>query len=675
MIYQGGSWPEKYHDQIFMNNIHGARLNQDKLMRKGSGYVGDRAPDFLFANDRSSQILYFRYGPDGQVYAIDWYDIQQCHTTRVDDHDRGNGRVYRIAFNNALPEKVDVASWNNDKLVEALTHKNQWYVRTARRILQERSVAPEFSKVAETIRSKMKNTKDSTEQLNYLWTLASCDRLTQEDFSWAISGQDAYVRGWGVQLGVEHLFAKNAASVLDSMTKLAQSKSLTQVDRLYLSAATLKLPVSSAGSLLKLLVTSSEDNGDHNLPLMYWYSLSRIARENPQSAGEIAKSSQIDILPGYLVRQLSSSDELANMSVAMNVISHYAQQPAAEDLLQELVQGLATRKSPAMPKDWSNVRSALMKNKSPVVNRLTLSVAAKFRDQDAIKQLVNTVSDSNSKAEDRVYAINTLRDIRDERVTDLAAQLLADPAMRSTAINVLADDLNEQRANDLLSAMKGWSMEDRRLAVYALTRRASTANVLWQAMQNRTIGVHEVSADMIEQLGQVKDFSAFAELKEKWSAARQSVGQAEKQIAQLKSIVESRGDQTDLGNGKVLFAKTCGQCHQLFGEGANIGPELTGSNRRDLDYLFSNIVTPSAVMAKDYQPWIVQTSDGRVLTGLLRQKTDASIVLQTTTELVTLYTDEIDGMKQSEQSMMPENLLATLTQEQIADLVAYLRSK
>ncbi len=80
-------------------------------------------------------------------------------------------------------------------------------------------------------------------------------------------------------------------------------------------------------------------------------------------------------------------------------------------------------------------------------------------------------------------------------------------------------------------------------------------------------------------------------------------------------------------------------------------------------------------MAKEYQPWIVQTADGRVLTGLLKQRTKESITLQTTTEIVTLYTDEVDGMKQSEQSMMPENLLATLDQKQIANLVGYLRSK
>jgi hypothetical protein len=68
MIYLGGKWPAKYRDQIFMNNIHGARFNQDQLMPQGSGYVGDRAPDFLLSNDSWSQLLYFTYGPDGDIF-------------------------------------------------------------------------------------------------------------------------------------------------------------------------------------------------------------------------------------------------------------------------------------------------------------------------------------------------------------------------------------------------------------------------------------------------------------------------------------------------------------------------------------------------------------------------------------------------------------------------------
>ncbi len=117
MIYLGGSWPAKYRNQIFMNNIHGARLNQDQLEPKGSGYVGDRAPDFLLTNDQASQIVYFRSGPDGQLYMIDWYDLNQCHRTEREVHDASNGRVFRVVYNDAKPVVVDMATKSDKELV------------------------------------------------------------------------------------------------------------------------------------------------------------------------------------------------------------------------------------------------------------------------------------------------------------------------------------------------------------------------------------------------------------------------------------------------------------------------------------------------------------------------------------------------------------------------------
>ncbi len=98
MIYLGDRWPEKYRNQLFMNNIHGARLNQDQLAPSGSGYVGDRAPDFLLANDSWSQIINLQLGPDGQMYMIDWYDKNQCHLPEVNAHDRTNGRIFRVSY-------------------------------------------------------------------------------------------------------------------------------------------------------------------------------------------------------------------------------------------------------------------------------------------------------------------------------------------------------------------------------------------------------------------------------------------------------------------------------------------------------------------------------------------------------------------------------------------------
>jgi putative membrane-bound dehydrogenase-like protein len=677
MIYQGASWPEKYHDQIFMNNIHGARLNQDQLTRQGSGYVGNRAPDFLFANDRSSQILYFRYGPDGQVYAIDWYDIQQCHTKKNEDHDRGNGRIYRIAYNNTPPAKVDLNKFSNAQLVEALLHDNQWYARTARRLLQERSSQPKFDDTVNLMRTELLKQFDTAKQLNIIWTLAACGAFDEVLLDMTLSSEDQYVRSWGIQLATEHLGNRSDEgnqSLVKKFAKLSGSTRSEPVDRLYLLSAALRLPINVSAAIVQNALGRFDDSADHNLPLMAWYNVSRIAESNPLKAAELAERSKLPLVKRFLMRQISSSDDREAMSIAMRMLDAHATSDQAEGLLKELLVGLSTRKSPTMPADWPKVREAIAKNTNADAVRLSLGAAAKFREQAAIDKLASIAVDKQDDAPNRLFALNTLRDIREPRLSGIVSETLKEAALRPVSINAMADDLNPQSAQQLVDAMKGWSLEDRRLAIYTLSRRSSTANVLANAIKERTIGVSELSADMMEQLSQLKGFDGITELKEIWSASRQSVGEASKQIAQLKSIIDQHADQIDLADGKALFTRTCGQCHQLFGEGAMIGPELTGSNRKDLDYLFSNIVTPSAVMAKEYQPWIVQTDDGRVVTGLLKQKTSNSIVLQTTTEVLTLYTDEVEGMKQSEQSMMPENLLTTLDKQQIANLVGYLRS-
>ena len=98
MIYLGDNWPARYRDQIFMNNVHGNRVNNDLLQRQGSGYVGDRAPDVMLANDKWFRGINLKYGPDGSVYVIDWYDPNACHRTNPEIWDRTNGRIYNVGL-------------------------------------------------------------------------------------------------------------------------------------------------------------------------------------------------------------------------------------------------------------------------------------------------------------------------------------------------------------------------------------------------------------------------------------------------------------------------------------------------------------------------------------------------------------------------------------------------
>ncbi|GIW99760.1 MAG: hypothetical protein KatS3mg111_3093 [Pirellulaceae bacterium] len=150
MIYLGGTWPQHYRSVLFMNNIHGQRINTDFLEPSGSGYVGTHGPDFLLTGDQASQILNMRYGPDGNVYVIDWYDMQACHRNEVEVHDRSNGRIYKINYAAAKHRapQVDLPTATDGELAQQCLATNEWYYRHARRLLQERAASAAIEQAA-----------------------------------------------------------------------------------------------------------------------------------------------------------------------------------------------------------------------------------------------------------------------------------------------------------------------------------------------------------------------------------------------------------------------------------------------------------------------------------------------------------------------------------------------
>jgi putative membrane-bound dehydrogenase-like protein len=117
LIYLETAWPAEYRGSLFMNNIHGARINRDVLRPSGSGFVGSHAPDFLLAHDAWSQIVHLEAGPDGSVFMIDWYDKNQCHHKEVDSHDRSNGRIFKVAYGHGKAAPLDLRKLDDRSLV------------------------------------------------------------------------------------------------------------------------------------------------------------------------------------------------------------------------------------------------------------------------------------------------------------------------------------------------------------------------------------------------------------------------------------------------------------------------------------------------------------------------------------------------------------------------------
>ena len=126
--------------------------------------------------------------------------------------------------------------------------------------------------------------------------------------------------------------------------------------------------------------------------------------------------------------------------------------------------------------------------------------------------------------------------------------------------------------------------------------------------------------------------------------------------------------------GRVVWRQRCGNCHMLFDEGGNVGPNLTGAGRAETDYLILNVMDPSAVVPEAWRLTQVITADGRVLAGAVAASDDRTLTLRTTSGEIQIDREEIDEVITRNESVMPEGLWNGLTDEQVRDLVAYLAS-
>ncbi|MCA1964327.1 MAG: c-type cytochrome, partial [Prosthecobacter sp.] len=141
-----------------------------------------------------------------------------------------------------------------------------------------------------------------------------------------------------------------------------------------------------------------------------------------------------------------------------------------------------------------------------------------------------------------------------------------------------------------------------------------------------------------------------------------------------KKLTEARLAQGDAVKGKTLFTAVCGACHKLYGEGGQLGPDLTGSDRHKLTYLLENILDPSAIVPADYRMSVFKLKDGRTLTGVIPAQTEKSLTIQTPAEKITVEKAQITDQQQLPMSLMPEGLLTALGEENVVHLFRYLMS-
>jgi putative membrane-bound dehydrogenase-like protein len=691
MVYLGGTWPAQYRDQLFMNNIHGARLNMDAITQSGSGYFGDRAPDFLFANDVWSQVLYLRYGPDGNVYMIDWYDRNQCHHGNVPGHDRSNGRIFKISYGGpgaAQAPNTPVAGFDLKKktdleLAELQLSPNDYFVRQSRRILQERAVGfgshiagqNEKPGTAFDFLSKLTfENPDETRRLRGLWALQAAGMFPEALQIQALQNDSVYVRAWAIQLACDA--ARPTDAVLAQFSRLAGSDP-SPVVRLYLASASLRLPLADRQRLVPALLAHAEDADDHNLPLLYWYASESIASADAESGLALVKSAKIPLVKGYLIRRLIQTNDPVILNQVVEQILAKAEKPADQLLaLKEISEGLRGRRKVPMPNAWSGLyQERLSTSSDGDVKSIASNLAITFGDPLALAARQKTLTDPKAPMADRLVALDALVGAQAANLAPTLQQLLTTKELAGPALRGLAGYDDAQTPGLVIAAYASFDAAQKRDALSTLASRPGYATALLAAVDQKKVASADLSADLIRQLRSLKNPELDAAITKVWGTLRDTPEDKAKLIAQLRTMLRGTPHETkrpDLSLGRAVFVKTCQQCHTLFGTGAKVGPELTGSNRANLDYILSNMIDPSAQIGKDYQVQVIVTTAGRTLNGIVKSEDQNSITLATANETVVLPKAEIEDRITSEKSMMPDDILKPLSEREVRSLIAYL---
>ncbi len=712
MIYAGTNWPADFRSRLFTLNFHGRRANQEILERAGSGYVARHGEDCFLWQDEWFRGMELSSGPDGSVAVLDWSDTGECH-----EHDgvhRTSGRIYQLAHGQpqlpaGIDQNFDLREMSDAELARLQRHADGWWVDQSRLLLAERAAAGTVSSEAAQLLRKQFDTAEtlsegdpqvsaSAHRVRALLTLHLLADLTDADLLAALDHADEHVRTWAVRLLTEDwpldaalgpvggtataAAGPETVSLLERLILLAEQDPSGLV-RLALASTLQRLPINLRPPLALALVSRPEDAADHNLPLLVWYGLIPVADHAPAALAEVAVACQWPTTRRLIARRLADLVETA--PAAINQLLSAAAKAAATgdpafltDTLTGLTEGFAGWRQAPQPAAWQEVLAAIKtlpaEARTPQLQQTADELSVLFGDGRALAAIRATALDRTAPAAMRRTALTTLIEARPPDLAEICQTLLADRQLQATAARGLALADDPATARLLVDASRRARGESREAILAAIASRPSFAAALLTAIETATIKPADLPAAIVRQIHALGDAELSRRLTDAWGQLRESPAEKRQQIAALTEMLAGADQPSaDLAAGRLLFQKTCGSCHQLYGEGGNLGPDLTGSGRHDLGYLLENIVDPSAVVNRNWRLSIVLLTDGRVLNGVVLDQNDKTLTLQTLQERLTIPVAEVDEISPTDRSPMPNGLLDQLAEQQIRDLIGYLR--
>ena len=696
MIYQGDNWPAEYRGDLFMCNTHGKRVNRDALVPHGSGYVIEHRPDFAFANSPWFKGVELKSGPDGGVFLLDWTDLGECH-----DHDgvhRTSGRIYKIAYGtpDRAGEAVDLGELKMSTLVEtALHHPNVWHRRHAGRLVIEPSPDRPFDEEGETFFLPFPEDDEGLDRLRAARLVAAAllartPSATFDPGEWrhwfdipSACGDDDDPRVRAAAIGLSHELSLVFPDP-DGWYHFELERAMSDPDPRVRLAVASELQRSSVWTKLNVgphLYANAADADDHNLPLMIWYGMEPAVAELPAEAGRFAAHlCKIPLLREYTARRLASElpDEryAAPLGTLLSVAAH-KDDAFRRDVLNGTLAALDGRRKVDPPPGWAEVQPVFLNSPDEAVRAAARRLGVLFGDGAALDELRAVVTDRTQSDETRAAAIRSLAEAKDAALLpDLLAILkgsrLEDRGVQPAAARATAAFDSPEAAALLIDRLPGFQNQTRDAAVAALVSRPGSARLLAEALPGLGVTAY-LSADHVRSLRAFGDPAIDAVLDEHWGTTRSTPAEKLAEVAAWKAKLQDPSG-ADPVRGRVVYNQVCGRCHTLYGEGGNVGPNLTGSDRHNLDYILGNVMDPSATVPAAWRVSAVLLADGRALVGVVTRPDDRTVNVRTADAEIAVPADDILEVAPGEASLMPEGLFTTLDEGQVRDLVAYLRT-
>jgi putative heme-binding domain-containing protein len=634
------------------------------------------------------------YGPDGGVFVLDWSDTGECHeSTGVH---RTSGRIYKITYSDPkAPGVGDLARLSVNELVGLQLHANEWFARQARRQLAMRATTGrEFVSGKAQLREMFARQPDAVMKLRALWSLYAIGAADETFLRAQLHHPNEHVRAWAVRLLSDfwpldttlstrpippNPKSKQAADTVASSTILKEFRRLAKEDksalvRLVLASTLQRLPVSERAGLAAPLLAHAEDAEDHNLPMMIWYGLIPLGDAAPATLAKLAADCRIPLTRKFIARRLG--EDIEKNPEPLNDLLKVAagkSESFQSDVLAGLTEALRGWRKARKPIAWDELQMKLHATTNARLRERVRDLSSLFGDGRALDDVKRIALDNQADLMSRRAALETLIATRPPELRDICEKTLRVQFLNATAVRGLAlfDDpvIGEALAGSYLR----FHPSERAPVIDTLASRPSFAGPLLDETAAGRIPRADLTPFHARQIRSFNNPALTKRLAEVWGELRDTSADKQRFIAQLKAkFTPAVLASADKSQGRVVFTTACANCHTLYGRGGQVGPDLTGSGRDNLDYLLDNLVDPSAVVSADFRMSIVDLKDGRTLNGLIAAKTDRTITLKTMTETVTLERAEIEKVQESSLSLMPEGSLEALTESQQRDLIAYL---